>query len=84
MHSVSVELLNMELGPSLFFAKAALMVILLRQMLGFKYCFLKLVFLNGKGPAAEGKAVGLSLKLEVDLRRKNLEHAMHPQGGGGS
>ena len=53
-------------------------------MHGFKYCILKLVVLKRRGPAAEGKAVGLSLKLEVDLRRKNLEHAMHPQGGGGS
>ena len=53
-------------------------------MHGFKYCILKLVFLNWKGPAAEGRAVGLSLKLEVDLRRKSPEHAMHPQGGGGS
>jgi len=42
---------------------------------------LKLGFLNGKGPAAEGKAVGPSLKLEVDLRRKNSEHAMHPVQG---
>ena len=53
-------------------------------MHGFKYCILRLEVLNGKGPAAEGKAMGLSLKLEVDLRRKNPEHAMHPQGGGGS
>ena len=59
-------------------------------MQGYKYCFLKLGFLKrrgsaaeGTGPAAEGKAVGPSLKLEVDLRRKSLEHAMHPQGGGG-
>ena len=50
-------------------------------MHGSKYCFLKLGFLNGKGPAAEGKAMGLSLKLEVDLRRKNSEHAMHPLQG---
>ena len=41
-------------------------------MHGFKYYFLKLVFLNGKGPAAEGKAMGPSLKLEVDLRREIL------------
>ena len=53
-------------------------------MHGFKYCFLKLGFLNGTGPAAEGKAVGPSLKLEVGFRRKSSEHAMHPQGGGGS
>ena len=50
-------------------------------MQGYKYCFLKLGFLNGTGPAAEGKAVGPSLKLEVDLRRKSLEHAMHPARG---
>ena len=53
-------------------------------MHGFKYYILKLVFLKRKGPAAEGKAVGPSLKLEVGFRRKNSEHAMHPQGGGGS
>ena len=53
-------------------------------MHGFKYCFLKLGFLKRTGPEAEGKAVGPSLKLKVDLRRKNPEHAMHPQGGGGS
>ena len=53
-------------------------------MHGFKYCILKLVVLNGKGPAAEGKAVGPSLKLEVGFRRKKSEHAMHQQGGGGS
>ena len=53
-------------------------------MHGFKYYFVRLVVLKRKGPAAEGKAVGLSLKLEVDLRRKSPEHAMHPQGGGGS
>ena len=50
-------------------------------MRGYKYCFLKLGFLNGTGPAAEGKAVGPSLKLEVDLRRKSSEHAMHPLQG---
>ena len=50
-------------------------------MHGFKYCILKLVFLKRKGPAAEGKAVGPSLKLEVDLRRKSPEHAMHPLQG---
>ena len=31
-------------------------------MHGFKYCFLRLGFLKRKGPAAEGKAVGPSLK----------------------
>ena len=36
---------------------------------------------EGTGPAAEGKAVGPSLKLEVGLRRKSLEHAMHPARG---
>ena len=48
-------------------------------MHGFKYCFLKLE--NRRGPAAEGKAMGPSLKLEVDFRRKNPEHAMHPLQG---
>ena len=50
-------------------------------MHGFKYCFLKLGFFNWTGPTAEGKAVGLFLKLEVDLRRKSPEHAMHPLQG---
>ena len=50
-------------------------------MHGSKFCILKLVFLNWTGPAAEGKAVGPSLKLEVGFRRKNPEHAMHPLQG---
>ena len=50
-------------------------------MQGYKYCFLKFGFFKGRGPAAEGKAVGPSLKLEVGFRRKNSEHAMHPARG---
>ena len=50
-------------------------------MHGFKYCFLKLGFLNWTGPAAEGKAMGPSLKLEVGFKRKSSEHAMHPLQG---
>ena len=49
-------------------------------MQGYKYCFLKLGFLKGRGPAAEGKAVGPSLKLEVGFRRKSSEHAMPARG----
>ena len=51
-------------------------------MHGLKYCIVKLVFLNGKRPTAEGKGHGTLF--EVGFRRKNPEHAMHPQGGGGS
>ena len=78
MHSVLVELLKMKNRASLFFAKATLLVMLSRQNAWFQILPLKLGFLKRTGPAAEGKAVGPSLKLEVDLRRKNPEHAMHP------
>ena len=74
-----------EKGNSLCFAKATLMMILSRQNAWLQILFFEIIFFKEKGPAAEGKAMGPSLKLEVDLRRENLEHAMHPlQGCGGS
>ena len=78
MHSVLVELLKAKSAPPLFFAKATLLVILSRQNARLQILLFEVRFLKRRGPAAEGKAVGLSLKLEVDLRRKSLEHAMHP------
>ena len=68
MHSVSIELLKSENNSHSSKAKATLMLILSKQnawfqILHFESCF-------SKGPAAVGRAMGPSLKLEVDLRNK--------------
>ena len=81
MNSVSIELRKMKKGNALFLAKTTLFVILCRQDAWFQILFVEVRFFKRKGPAAEGKAMGPSLKLEVDLRRKNSEHAMHPLQG---
>ena len=71
----------MKKGAALFFGKATLLVILWRQNAWFQILPFEVRFFKRKGPAAEGKAMGPSLRLEVDLRRKSPEHAMHPLQG---
>ena len=70
MHSVSVELLKMKKGNALSFAKATLLVILWRQNAWFQILLFEVRFFKLDRPAAEGKAVGPSLKLEVGFRRE--------------
>ena len=62
MYSVSVELRKMKKGTALFFGNATLLVILGRQNALFQILLFKVRFFKGKGPAAEGKAMGPSLK----------------------
>ena len=81
MRSVSIELRKMKKGNALSFAKATLLVILWRQIAWFRILHFTASSFKRNGSAAEGKALGPSLRLEVDLRRKNLEHAMHPLQG---
>ena len=85
MHFALVELRKMKKLTPLVFAKATLLVILSRQNARLQILFFEVRFFKGErvggGPAAEGKAVGPSLKLEVGFRRNKSEHTMHPLQG---